>query len=74
MRQIILEIPDNKFQFVIDLLSHFKFIRFKKKNLPAPTDHDVQFVKGLKSALDEVELHLQGKKKLKKGKDFLNEI
>ena len=74
MKQITIEIPDKKFQFVIDLLSNFSFIRLKMKETSDLKDKDIEYVRGLKGALNEVDEHLKGRKKLQRAKDFLNEI
>ena len=44
------------------------------KNVEKLSDKQKEFVDDLKSSLNEVELHRQGKIKLQSAKDFLNEL
>lgn len=69
MQRIVLEIPDNKFNFFLELL---KNLGIKKVRRLSP--QHVEYVDGLNNALDEVEEHLQGGKYLQDAKDFLEEL
>lgn len=69
MQRIILDIPDNKMNFFIEL---FKSLGIKKiKKLSA---EQIKYADGLSHALHEVEEHQQGEKYLQNAKDFLGEI
>lgn len=69
MQRIVLDIPDNKINFFMELVNNLGF-----KNVEKLSDKQKEFVDDLKSSLNEVELHRQGKIKLQSAKDFLNEL
>jgi predicted phosphatase len=69
MQRIVLDIPDNKFNFIIELL---KNLGIKKVLRLSPQQNE--YVDGLNSAMDEVEEHLKGDKYLQNAKDFLEEL
>lgn len=72
MKQIVLNIEERKFNFFMELIKSFSFIKVEKK--PKLNANQIAYIQGLKEALEEVELHEKGKIKLKSAKDFLNEI
>ncbi len=67
--KVLLDIKDNKAEFVLELLKNLSFV--KAETL---TPSKAQFLKELKSAVQEVTLAKQGKVKLQSAKDFLNEL
>lgn len=69
MQRIVLDMPDNKINFFMELVNNLGF-----KNVEKLTNKQKEFVDDLKSSLNEVELHQQGKIKLQSAKDFLNEL
>lgn len=69
MQKIILDIPDNKLNFILELLNNLGIKKVKKISA-----RQVEYVDGLNDALLEVEEHLQGEKYLQNAKDFLEEI
>jgi hypothetical protein len=69
MQRIVLDIPDNKINFFMELVNNLGF-----KNVEKLSNKQIEFVDDLKSSLNEVELHRQGKIKLQSAKDFLNEL
>jgi hypothetical protein len=69
MQRIILDIPDSKLNFIMELLSNLGIKKVKKLS-----SRHVNYLEGLNDALDEVEEHLQGEKYLQNAKDFLEEI
>lgn len=69
MQRIVLDIPDNKFQFFIELINNLGF-----KEVMRLTKEQQKFIDDLKNSLKEVELHRQGKIKLQNARDFLNEL
>ncbi len=73
MKQVILNIPDNKFNFFIELINSLG-LKIEHSDNKTLNDNQKQFVEGINNALEEVEEHLQGKKKLQNAKDFLNEL
>lgn len=75
MRQVTLQIPDSQYGFFMELV---KKLKFAKITPPAPAKklnpEQQEWVDGLKDALNEVELHVQGKIQLQDAKEFLNEL
>jgi hypothetical protein len=75
MEQIIVKnIPENKLDFFLELVKNLGFsfeIKAEEKKL---TRKQQEFVDGLKDALNDVELHRQGKKKLKTIDQLLSEL
>jgi hypothetical protein len=69
MQRVVLDIPDNKLQFFIELVNNLGFKNIKKLNT-----EQKEFIDDLKDSLGEVELHRQGKIKLQSARDFLNEL
>ncbi len=69
MQRIALDIPDNKFNFFIELLKNLGIKKVKRLS-----QQQIEYVDGLNNALDEVEEHLQEKKYLQNAKDFLEEV
>lgn len=77
MTQVTLDIQDSKLSFFLELIKNFDFVKVKEglslegKKL---TKEQLDFVNGLKDALEEVELHRQGKIKLKTIDQLLDEL
>lgn len=69
MQRLVLDIPDNKINFVLELLKNLGI-----KNVKKLSPRQVEYVDGMNSALHEVEEHIQGKKYLQNAKDFLEEL
>jgi hypothetical protein len=77
MKQITITIPEREYSFFMRLLKSFNFVNVEKTttvNQVTPTSEQLEWVEGFKSALEEVELHRQGKKKMKDAREFLNEL
>jgi hypothetical protein len=72
MKQITLNIPDNKYTFFMELVKNLSFI--KVTNAPKISPKLQQFVTNLKDSLNQVEQHIQGKIKLKTADQLLNEL
>ena len=68
--QVLVEIPDSKAAFGLEVLRNLAFI--KKVNPTTP--EKVSLFEDLKEAASEVKLHKQGKKKLKTAQDLLDEL
>jgi hypothetical protein len=68
MQRVVIDIPDGKINFFMELLNNLGF-----KNVEKLSNNQMEFVDDLKNSLSEVELHRQGKIKLQSAKDFLNE-
>lgn len=76
MKQVIINIQENKYQFFMELLNSFDFVKVSENESKpiAISAKQKQFVDDLKQSLSEVELHRQGKIKLQSARDFLNEL
>ena len=73
MDQYIITLNDiSKRDFLLELLHQFSFI--DKVEEIKLTDEQEEFVADLKSGLNDVDLYLAGKKKLKTAKELLNEL
>lgn len=70
MKQVVLNIPENKFSFFMELVHDFKYIKIEKTVEIADSD----IVEGIRQGLKEVQLIEQGKMKATPLKDFLNEL
>ena len=66
--KLLLEIPNNKANFALELL---KSLRFKVKPL---TDYKAQVLEDLRDAVEEVNLAKRGKIKLKSAEKLLDEL
>jgi hypothetical protein len=69
MQRVVLDIPDNKLEFFIELVNNLGF-----KNIKKLTSEQKEFIDDLKNSLVEVELHRKGKIELQSARDFLNEL
>jgi hypothetical protein len=69
MQRVVLDIPDNKINFFMELLSNLGF-----KKVQRLSKEQKEFIDDLKQSLNEVELNRQGKIKLQSARDFLNEL
>ncbi len=68
--KILLEIPDNKAAFFLEVLKNFSFV---KKATPL-TDIKAQQLKDIREGIEEIKLIRQGKKKGRNAIDFINEL
>ena len=67
--KIILDIKDDKVDFIIELLSNFKFVKTKPL-----TPYKADVLEGIKEAVDEMKLVKEGKLKGISAKDLLDEL
>ena len=77
MRQLTLSIPDNQFSFFMKMVKSFDFVKVEKtiKVVELPlTDKQNQFLDGISEAVNEVNLHKKGIKKMQSGDEFLEEL
>ncbi len=83
--KVLLEIRDDKFEFIMELLRNFSFV--KAETILAPSDLDTSntseptetygkdaISENVKAGLKEVRLFKKGKLKTTPAKDFLNEL
>ena len=68
--KIILDIPDGKVSFAMQVLKSLSFI----KKVSRMSDDGVKLWEDLKESAKEVRLHKQGKLKLKSAQDLLHEL
>jgi len=71
MKQLTLEIPDNKFAFFMELIKNFDFVK-KIEVEKEPTGKEI--LKGIAEAAEEVKQIQAGKVKAVSLKEFLNEV
>lgn len=69
MQKVVIDIPDNKIHFFMELVKNLGFEKVKRLS-----NKQKEFVEDLKQSLKEVEQHRQGIIKLQLAKDFLNEL
>ena len=75
MTEIVLNIPDSKLPFFKELVKQLDFtVIGEKKTKKKLTAKQRKWVDEFKAALNEVELHSQGKIKLKTAQQLLDEL
>jgi len=67
--KVILDIPDNKATSLIDVLKSISFLRIE-----TISSSKSQFLKELKSSIEDVKVAKQGKIKLKSAEQLINEL
>jgi len=67
--KLLLEIPDNKAAFFLELINNFKFV--KAKTVSAEKE---QLMQDIKEAVDNLNLTKEGKLIARPAKDLLNEL
>lgn len=75
MKEITIAVPDNKYDFTLNLVKNLKFV--KKVNAPSKpkmSRSKAKFLKDLEEAVEEVKLIKAGKKKGTPIEEFLNEL
>ena len=72
MQRIVIDIPDNKLSFFMELVNNLGFVKVSDE---AKLDKkQKEFVEGTKKSLEQVEQHLRGEIKLKTADELLNEL
>jgi inorganic pyrophosphatase len=69
MQRIVIDIPDNKLSFFMELVNNLGFKKVKQIS-----QGQKQFIDDLQHSLEQVKQHQEGKIKLQPAKDFLNEL
>jgi hypothetical protein len=72
MKQVVLNVPDNKYPFFMELVKSLGFVKVPKE--VEVTKNQQDFVDGTKKSLEQVEQHLKGEIKLKTVDQLLNEL
>ena len=67
--KILLEVPDSKAAFMMEVLGHFSYVKTALVKEKEP-----QLVKDLKEAVEEMKLIKAGKKQAKDAEAFLDEL
>ncbi|MBO0357799.1 hypothetical protein J0X19_07565 [Hymenobacter sp. BT186] len=78
MRQILLTVPDEQYAFLMKVLKSFAF-EVEAKPVRAPKEKKLtpaqqEWVDEMKEALEQVELHQQGKIKLRSLDELIDEL
>jgi hypothetical protein len=69
MQRIVIDIPDSKFSFFMELVNNLGFKKVKKLSR-----QQHEFVDDLQHSLEQVEQHLKGEIKLKTADQLYNEL
>jgi hypothetical protein len=73
--EFIVNVPENKADFFLELVKNLKFKVEQKATIKEPlTTEQQEWVDDLKESLRQVELHQQGKIKLKSARQLLDEL
>ncbi|MEI6088599.1 MAG: hypothetical protein WCR66_13485 [Bacteroidota bacterium] len=67
--KLLLDIQDNKAEFVIEMLKNFKFIKAERI-----TPEKAQLIKEIKESVEYINLVKKGKAKARPVQDLLNEL
>ncbi|MDR0367926.1 MAG: hypothetical protein LBH82_02135 [Bacteroidales bacterium] len=70
MKQLTIQIPDNKYSFFLELLRSFDFVKFKTNT----SDSDEAIEENIKKGVEELQLIKKGTLKSRPAREFLNEI
>jgi len=72
MAKLILEVENNKLKFFKELIRNFSFVRIDDD--PIQEDTDEQIRENIKFVIDELKKVVEGKKKSRPAKEFLEEL
>lgn len=72
MKQVVLNVPDDKYHFFMELIKSLGFVKVSGK-VKLSEDQQV-FVEETRKSLDQVEQHLRGEIRLKTADQLLNEL
>ena len=72
MKQVVLNIPDNKYPFFMELVKSLGFVKVTSE--PKLTKKQHEFVDDLQNSLHQVKLMQEGKIEKQSAEDFLNEL
>jgi hypothetical protein len=77
MTQLTLTIPDSQSAFIMKVLKAFDYVKVEKKvkiqDPPLSVEHK-RILDGISEAVEEINLHKKGIKKMQSGDDFLEEL
>ena len=69
MQRVVIDIPDNKFNFFMELVNNLGFKKVKQIS-----KEQQKFVDDLQHSLEQVKKHQEGKIELQSARDFLDEL
>lgn len=69
MQRVVIDIPDNKFNFFMELVNNLGFKKIKKLS-----ERQKEFIDDLQRSIEQVKQHQEGKIKLQSARDFLHEL
>lgn len=69
MQRIVIDIPDNQFNFFMELIKNLGLSKVTHLS-----KEQQEFVDDLQQSFEEVKQHQEGKIKLQSARDFLNEL
>jgi hypothetical protein len=72
MKQVVLNIPDSKYPFFMELVKSLSFVKVPEE--AKLTKKQQEFVDGTKKSLEQVEQHLKGEIKLKSADQLFDEL
>jgi hypothetical protein len=72
MKQVVVNVPDNKYAFFMELLNSLDFASVRDEKTLTTKQKD--FVEGTKRSLEQVEKHLKGEIMLKTADQLLDEL
>jgi enamine deaminase RidA (YjgF/YER057c/UK114 family) len=72
MKQVTLNIPDNKYSFFMELVKSLGFVKVSGQT--KLTKKQQEFVEGTKQSLDQVDQHLKGEIQLKTADQLHDEL
>ena len=72
MKQVVLNIPDSKYPFFMELVKNLGFV--KVPDDAKLTKKQTEFVEGTRKSLEQVEQHLKGEVKLKSADQLFDEL
>jgi hypothetical protein len=72
MKQVVLNVPDNKYSFFMELVKSLGFVKVPGEN--TLNKNQQEFVEGTKKSLEQVDQHLKGEIKLKTADQLFNEL
>jgi len=72
MKQVVLNVPDNKYPFFMELVKSLGFVKVPGEAKLGKKQKE--FVEGTKNSLEQVERHLKGEIKLKTADQLLDEL
>lgn len=72
MKQVVLNIPDSKYPFFMELVKSLTFVKIPDEGKLSKKQQE--FVEGTKKSLEQVEQHLKGEIKLKSADQLFDEL